>query len=61
MTTKTERAYIKSAIPNREVSDKILDMIDQFDEGGGGGEDIPNYSSTFNSTSDWTANGYFMK
>lgn len=33
MVTKTEKAYIKSAIPNDEVSDKILDMIEQFDSG----------------------------
>jgi hypothetical protein len=36
VTTKTEKAYIKSAIPNNEVSDKILEMIEAFDEGGGG-------------------------
>lgn len=36
MTTQIERAYIKSAIPNDEVSDKILEMIESFDNGGGG-------------------------
>lgn len=60
MTTKTEKAYIKSAIPNKKVSDKILDMIDAFDAGGSG-EDVPNYSSSFNSTSDWIANGSFYE
>lgn len=37
MVTKTEKAYIKSSIPNNAVSEKILDMIEEFDEGGGGG------------------------
>ncbi len=60
MTTKTEKAYIKSSIPNRAVSDKILDIIDSFDAGGGG-TDVPNYNSFFNSTSDWTANGSFYE
>lgn len=60
MTTKTEKAYVSSAIPNKAVSDKILDMIDAFDAGGGG-SDLPNYSSTFNSTSDWIANGSFYE
>ncbi len=36
MVTKTEKAYIKSSIPNNAVSEKILDMIEEFDEGGGG-------------------------
>jgi hypothetical protein len=34
MTTQIERAYIKSAIPNDEVSDKILEMIESYDNGG---------------------------
>jgi len=37
MSKQIEKAYIKSAIPNNEVSEKILDMIEAFDEGGGGG------------------------
>lgn len=36
MSSQIEQAYIESAIPNREVSSKILDMIDAFDNGSNG-------------------------
>lgn len=36
MATQLEEAYIESAIPNKRVSKKILDMIDAFDNGGTG-------------------------
>lgn len=36
MVTKTEKAYIKSSIPNNAVSEKILDIIESFDNDGGG-------------------------
>lgn len=36
MTTHVEQAYIRASIPNDEVSQKILDMIDAFDNGGSG-------------------------
>lgn len=36
MSKQIEQAYIESAIPNREVSDKILAMIDAFDNSSGG-------------------------
>lgn len=36
MVTKTEKAYIKSSIPNNAVSEKILDIIESFDNDGDG-------------------------
>lgn len=36
MPTQLEEAYIESAIPNKRVSKKILDMIEAFDNGGSG-------------------------
>ena len=55
MVTKTEKAYIKSSIPNNAVSEKILDMIESFDEGGSGG------SLTTDEVSEGTINKYYTE
>jgi hypothetical protein len=53
MVTKTEKAYIKSAIPNDEVSEKILEIIESFDSGGGSGAASEKYTKTI-LMDDWT-------
>lgn len=35
--TNTQIAYIRASIPNIETSDLVLDMMNQFAQGGGGG------------------------